>query len=63
MIDTKKQNWGYITDSINKKFLTERPSASLQEKWRSLKKKAKKESAKQWAEIFKTGRGIKKHKT
>ena len=63
MIDMKKQKWAAITDSMNKKFSTERTSASVQEKWRSLKKKAKKESAKQRAEIFKTGGGINEHKT
>ena len=63
MIDMKKQKWAAITDSISKKFSTERTSASVQEKWRSLKKKAKKESAQQRAEIFKTGGGFNEHKS
>lgn len=57
MIDLKKKTWTVVVEALNKKFLTSRSVLQVQEKWRSLKKKAKKDSAKQRSETFKTGGG------
>lgn len=58
MIATKKEKWDVIASRFNKKFNSSRTAEQLIQKWRTLKKGAKKASAMQRKEIFKTGGGV-----
>ena len=62
MINLKKQKWEQISEAFNKKIQTNRQTDQLIQKWRSLKKQAKKSSAQQRSEIFKTGGGPNVHR-
>ena len=57
IIGIKKAKWEFITENFNKKFNTNRNSEQIIQKWRTMKKQAKKASAAQRAELFKTGGG------
>lgn len=58
MNQVKDKVWLQIMDQFNLKFNTERTLVQLKDKWLNMKKKAKKASADQRKETFKTGGGV-----